>query len=421
MPTIDHPNLFIDPDFDVAAAGEGVPKKKDLDRLEVKLSIKLPEDYRWFQLQYGAAAMFARDNIWPDGELGDVGPSWTFNKGFLIIGLGEGAPEYLDIRAVTKEFHKEWHEALPGTLVPFFRYVNDADFFCFDKKGRIVSWSHEVPHLAKPVGLSFDEFLWREIRALVARKNAIKTAGSRYKRAWRDKAVYPLHRAEPPTPKELRARWTAGLVKKVMPLLKKKGRADRKALRELVGTVEGTDLIDCRGFQPSANLFECRFEDIDFSHADFSKHRMRASKASGCRFHQTKFRATVGADCANCEFDGADLRSVADNSSKYIDCRFADVNLGGAELLSCKFENCTFSKVNFKRAELSLCTFTGCTFQECDFVHTRVGKCRFINPTQNLRWTDADTKKEATHVVSAKADWFAITGAKFVSISVKTK
>lgn len=426
MPKKDHPYVdLLDTDIRRWGAGKGVPRAKDLDRLEADLGLRLPEDYRRFQLLYGATMVAADDDIWPDASEGEVGPYWTFKKGFIILGLGNGAPEHLDIRAVTREFHEEWHEALLGNLFPFFCHVDDADFHCFDEQRRIVFWDHEVPNLAEPVGLSFDEFLLQQTQELIARKDAIKAARTRYKRAWRDKAVYPEPASPPPDtppdPKALRSRWTTTRTKQAMAILKKKGKPDRGALIDLLGVVPGTERIDCRGFQPTAVLFEHVFEGLDFSHADFSESRMGACKVRDCRFHATKFRDMIGADCTDCEFDGADLRGVNENGMKYVNCRFLDADFGGAELAECKFEKCTFTRVSFKKAELSGCRFTACTFQEIDFTDAFVGSCRFINPTQNMRWTDTDKKKEFTQVVSAKADWFEIAGAEYVSISVKQR
>lgn len=424
MPKKDHPYVdLLGPDIRRWGAGKGVPRAKDLDRLEADLGLKLPEDYRRFQLLYGATMVAADDDIWPDPAEGEAGPYWTFNKGFIILGLGKGAPEHLDIRAVTREFHEEWHEALGSNLVPFFSFVDDADFHCFDDQGRIVFWDHEVPNLAEPVGLCFDEFLLQETRDLIARKDAIKAARGRYKRAWRDKAIYPEPvpppPPTPPSPRELRSRWTAPRTRQAMAILKRKGKPDRDALLDLLGRVPGTERIDCRGFQPTAVLVEGVFEGIDFSHADFSKHRMGGCIVRDCLFHAAKFRNMISADCTNCEFDGADLRSVNENGQKFVNCRFADANFAGAELVECKFENCTFLRASFKKAELSGCRFTACTFRENDFTATFVGGCRFINPTQNMRWTDTDKDREFTHEVSAKADWFEIAGAEYVSITVK--
>ncbi len=170
-------------------AGDGIPLEEDLAGLEADLGVKLPQEYRRFQLRHGAVMVAASDDVWPDGKPGKSGPYWTFLKGFMILGLGRDCPDYMDIRTVTEGFHEEFPET--SNLIPFFAYSDDADFFCFDKNGHIHIWSHEQPGQSEVQGIGFDQFVINETKKLVLRKDAVKEAVARYGKKWREKAKSP--------------------------------------------------------------------------------------------------------------------------------------------------------------------------------------------------------------------------------------
>ena len=77
----------------------------------------------------------------------------------------------MDIRAVTAQFHDDF----PGTgkWIPFFVHNETADYYCFDKAGRILLWSHENPGAVEDQEVSFDQFVVDEAKLLVLRKNAV--------------------------------------------------------------------------------------------------------------------------------------------------------------------------------------------------------------------------------------------------------
>src|SRR5262249_10850604 len=106
-----------------------------------------------------------------------------------VNGLGEGAPDYLDILSVTREFHKTHRGS--RQLVPFFANLDTADYHCFDKEGRIWFWSHEEPGNPNRVNSSFERFLLTEAMHLQQRKDAVKESRARHGSRWRVKAVYP--------------------------------------------------------------------------------------------------------------------------------------------------------------------------------------------------------------------------------------
>src|SRR5262249_12203201 len=161
----------LDEDIQTWDAGEGVPSGPDLDELEADLGMPLPKDYRRFQRLHGAAMVAASDEAWPDSEHGGPGPFWTFLKGFMVLGLSDECPDYMDIRAVAAQFHDEF----PGTgdWVPFFAHNETADYYCFDRAGRVLLWSHEEPGAVEDQKVGFDQFVIQEAQSLVLRKDAV--------------------------------------------------------------------------------------------------------------------------------------------------------------------------------------------------------------------------------------------------------
>jgi len=179
----------IDPDIQTWDAGDGVPSEKDLDKLEMDLKMRLPREYRRFQRLHGAVMVAASDRVWPNSELGKGGPFWTFLKGFMVLGLGQECPDYMDIRTVAAQFHDEF----PSTnkWVPFFAYNETADYYCFDKVGRILFWSHELPDEVEDQKVSFDQFMVQEAKKLVLRKDVVAEAVAQYGKKWRERAKCP--------------------------------------------------------------------------------------------------------------------------------------------------------------------------------------------------------------------------------------
>jgi hypothetical protein len=179
----------IDADIQTWDAGDGIPSDKDLDKLETALKMRVPKEYRRFQRLHGAVMVAASDEVWPNSELGKSGPFWTFLKGFTVLGLGEECPDYMDIRAVTAQFHDDF----PGTgkWIPFFAHNETADYYCFDKAGRILLWSHEDPGAVEDQEVGFDQFVVHEAKLLVLRKNAVRDALARYGKKWRERVKSP--------------------------------------------------------------------------------------------------------------------------------------------------------------------------------------------------------------------------------------
>jgi hypothetical protein len=177
------------------ATGTGHPSKAEVEAVGSRLGVALPEDYVEFQCTYGALHVEVLEEIWPRPTIGHGAPFWTMLYGFSVIGVGEGAPEWLDIEEVTRTWREEHRELgftnLDG-IVPFFSYVDNADFACFTEQGGIVEWSHEVPDGFEHHQGTFGEYVVEKLSDLVAYKRAIAEAVRNHGDSWASEAKYPL-------------------------------------------------------------------------------------------------------------------------------------------------------------------------------------------------------------------------------------
>jgi hypothetical protein len=169
-------------------AGDGTPSEAELQELELRLNFAFPPEYHRFQRRYGATMVAVREDVWPRPVRHQPGPYWTFLYGFVVLGLGQDAPDWLDIRAVTASFHEEFPEA--RELVPFFSYPDDRDFRCFHRDGSVWFWSHDTPDKAELREVNFDDFLIEQMKKLLRGKESVWDARLEYGDDWRFHAKY---------------------------------------------------------------------------------------------------------------------------------------------------------------------------------------------------------------------------------------
>lgn len=154
--------------FAIFACQGNEPSEADVAAFEATVGFRLPEEFREFTMSaLGGLYMEVKEEIWPRPKLYDVGPFWSFLYGLKVFGIAEDIPEMLDIRVQTSEMSAAGFTA----LVPFLQRVGDANKYCFDPKGQILDWDHEVPDESRVVGETFSELLLREIRELETRKD----------------------------------------------------------------------------------------------------------------------------------------------------------------------------------------------------------------------------------------------------------
>ena len=152
--------------FNVFAAGANAPSEAEVEAFEQQIGFRLPQDFREFTLsELGGLYIEVREELWPRPKLFDVGPSWTFDYGFMVFGLSRQAPEWLDLRAQYEAFSAD-----TGTnLVPILKGVTDADRYCAAPDGSIVHWSHDEPDDPSPVNESFSDVLMQELAEIEER------------------------------------------------------------------------------------------------------------------------------------------------------------------------------------------------------------------------------------------------------------
>ena len=139
------------------------PSEEDLASFETLVGFRMPNEFREFTLSsLGGLCFEVREELWRRSRSCDFGPFWTVLYGIKVFGIARDIPEWLDIRVQQQTFG--------GGLVPFLQLVGDADFYCFDSVGRIVSWCSEAPEETMFVELTFSELLMREIGELEIRK-----------------------------------------------------------------------------------------------------------------------------------------------------------------------------------------------------------------------------------------------------------
>lgn len=152
----------------ICAQGDDRPLPAHLNELEGLLGRPLPSDYRAFQEKYGALYIEVKEEVWPRAEAGVVGPFWTFNYGFAVLGLGHEVPDFLDVRYAMREMR----HADPDrqSWLPVFRwFAGNGDCVCYDENDRLVEWRHDdEPQL---LTMTLDEYLAEQSRSLVARRH----------------------------------------------------------------------------------------------------------------------------------------------------------------------------------------------------------------------------------------------------------
>jgi hypothetical protein len=153
--------------FHVVACQGNEPTEQDIEAFEKTLGFRLPEDFRAFALgPLGGLYVQVHEELWPRAKPYEVGPFWSFLRAIKVFGIATDIPGWLDIRVERARFAQQgWTD-----WVPFLGIEGSADRFCFDRQGRIVEWSHDVPDKPRPVeAAGFADVLMTELKALEER------------------------------------------------------------------------------------------------------------------------------------------------------------------------------------------------------------------------------------------------------------
>jgi hypothetical protein len=160
----------IDQDFSLFACGKDAPSESALQEFEQEIGFRLPEDFRAFSMSpLGGIYIDVKEQVWPRAQAGAIGPFWSFLYGMFVFGFAKDIPEWMDIHIHTRQFRQETKTA----LVPFLTVLSDADVYCFDEKGTVRRWNHELSE-AEPVQKTFSEVFAYEVERLRQRKDRKK-------------------------------------------------------------------------------------------------------------------------------------------------------------------------------------------------------------------------------------------------------
>ncbi len=160
----------LDGDFSVFACGKGAPPESTIRDFEKEIGFSLPDDFREFSKSpLGGVYIEVKEGIWPRPKPYAVGPFWSFLYAMFTFAFGRDIPEWMDIRAQTREFRRDTRTA----LVPFLKIMGDADVYCFDERGTVRRWDHETGD-APALQMTFSEVFAFEVGELKERKERKK-------------------------------------------------------------------------------------------------------------------------------------------------------------------------------------------------------------------------------------------------------
>ncbi|SDT65986.1 SMI1-KNR4 cell-wall [Mucilaginibacter mallensis] len=158
---------YVDSDFYLVACGKDAPSYDTLKIFEKKHSIKLPEEFKAFSVSpLGGIYIDIKDDIWPRPKPLEVGSFWSFLYGFAVFGFAIDISDWMNIENQANKFKEQTN----NNYIPFMKVIGDSDLYCFDGKGLIYQWDHELD-LFKKIDKSFNELLEYEISELKLRKD----------------------------------------------------------------------------------------------------------------------------------------------------------------------------------------------------------------------------------------------------------
>lgn len=168
-PVYDYFHNYDKQTYQVISCMGNEPSEQDIADFEAQYQIRLPADFREFTMSpLGGMYMEVQEELWPRAKLYDCGPYWSFCRGIIVYGIANGIPDFLDIRAKTKELHDDGFT----DYIPFLSIIGNGDeIFCFDKTNQIVLLDHSSTSEAEPVEGTFADCLMQQIAELEERKD----------------------------------------------------------------------------------------------------------------------------------------------------------------------------------------------------------------------------------------------------------
>lgn len=157
--------------YQVVACKGNEPSLEDITSYEESIGMKLPQEYKEFTLSsLGGLYMDVLDSLWPQAELYQVGPFWSFCRGIIVYGIAENIPDFLDVRVRTQELIEDGYTG----YIPFMKIIGNGDeLYCFNEQGKIVLLNVYESGEVEEIEGTFSECLIHQIQELEVRKDRI--------------------------------------------------------------------------------------------------------------------------------------------------------------------------------------------------------------------------------------------------------
>ena len=154
--------------YDLFAQQGNEPTEADILAFERRIGFRLPAEFREFALHpLGGLYIEVKEELWPSPKKFDVGPAWTFWRGFMVYALSSEAPDWLQLIPAWEEMEENGYPQ----LVPFLKILGNTDLYCFTREGHIVRWHPDDPDDLEKFDGSFSELVVREFQELEERVN----------------------------------------------------------------------------------------------------------------------------------------------------------------------------------------------------------------------------------------------------------
>ncbi|OZI51891.1 hypothetical protein [Bordetella genomosp. 5] len=148
-------------EFEVVA---GAAEADRFDAYEARVGFALPDEFRALSLsKLGGVYVTARDELWPEAKLYDVGPAWTFWRGVMVFGLAPDVPEWLDLEVMLDQVREQ---DIPD-FAPVLKVEGDSSLYGYRPDQTLAVF--DGYDLEPDEAPSFRALYQREINALLER------------------------------------------------------------------------------------------------------------------------------------------------------------------------------------------------------------------------------------------------------------
>jgi fluoroquinolone resistance protein len=129
----------------------------------------------------------------------------------------------------------------------------------------------------------------------------------------------------------------------------------------------------------SCRFFDCRFERVDASAADFTDCTLRGASFHDCKFlgiNWTILRALEAPSWERCLLDGSCFQALELRAAEWIESRLHEVDFSDSDLRQAKFHGSQLDGSHFNGAQLEQADFSGATGLSLDPRTVRLGETR---------------------------------------------